>query len=388
MSHITSQLKWLQDQHLLRQMRRIDSASDAEILLENKPVLLFSSNNYLGLANDDTIKQRAIEAIQLFGTGSGGSRLTTGNLCLHEQLERMIAEWKGTESALLFSSGYLANTGTISSLMGKGDFILSDELNHASLIDGCRLSRAKTAVYRHVNMDDLRSKLKQLPAGSKKLIVTDGVFSMDGNLAPLPDIVELAEAYQAWIMVDDAHGAGVLGKNGRGTAEWFNLEQRIHLHIGTMSKAIAAEGGYVAASKEIVTYLANSARPFIFQTSLSPAVIAAGMAAIEKIQQEPERRQHVLKLSAAFRRQLREAGFAIVSGETPIIALIVGEADAALRFSQELEKEGVYAPAIRPPTVPAGTSRIRFTLMASHTNEQVDRAAKIIIQTGKKLPFI
>lgn len=352
---------------------------------ENEEIQVFSSNNYLGLAQDERVKRAAIRAIEAYGTGSGGSRLTTGNLSLHERLESTIAAWKQKASAIVFSSGFLANLGTISTLMGPGDTIFSDALNHASIIDGCRMSKAQTIVYRHTDMRDLEEKLRSAPATGKKLIVTDGVFSMDGNIAPLPQIVELAETYGAWVMVDDAHAAGVLGKTGAGTAEYFGLSGRVHLAMGTLSKSIGAEGGYVAASEPVVEYLRNYARTFIFQTSLSPGVIGAALEAIEMIRTEPERRQRLLDNAAYMRAGLKEMGFTLVEGSTPILAVVIGEAERAVAFSRHLEERGVFAPAIRPPTVPEGSSRIRVTLTAVHTRTQIDRALAAFAAAGKEL---
>ncbi|WLR52703.1 8-amino-7-oxononanoate synthase [Bacillus tianshenii] len=385
---LNEELEVLKKQHLKRALRRMETACEAETSVEGKRLLLFSSNNYLGLANDERLKQAAVSAINEFGVGSSGSRLTTGNMLIHEQLEQEIASWKQTESALLFSSGYLANIGTISALMGKGDLIISDELNHASIIDGCRLSKAKTLVYQHVNMKDLRNKLKESVQYRRVLIVTDGVFSMDGNIAPLREIVDQAEEFGAWVMVDDAHAAGVLGKHGRGTVEHLGLEGRVQLQVGTLSKAVGTEGGFVAASEEVIDYLKNHARSFIFQTALPPGTIGATRSSIQIIQQELERRMHLKALSDFFRSQLEEAGFDVVKGETPIIALVIGESERALGFSKRLEEEGVFAPAIRPPTVPVGSSRIRFTLMATHTREQVKKAVDKVVMIGKELNVI
>ncbi|WP_229703988.1 8-amino-7-oxononanoate synthase [Caldalkalibacillus thermarum] len=352
-------------------------------------MLLLSTNNYLGLATHPRVKAKAIEAVQHFGTGSGGSRLITGNLRLHEELEQTIAAWKGTEAARLFSCGYLANVGTISALAGKGDLVLSDELNHASMIDGCRLSKASTMVYRHVDMDDLRHKLRDTRGQYRRtLIVTDGVFSMDGNIAPLPELVSLAEQYGAWLMVDDAHGTGVLGDTGAGSVEHFGLSGRVHLSVGTLSKACGAEGGYVAGSQTVIEYLLNRARSFIFQTALSPGVVAASLEAIHIIRTEPVLRHQLLSNARYLREGLKSYGFRLIEGETPIIAVLIGEAKTAVRFSRRLEEAGVYAPAIRPPTVPEGMSRIRCTVMATHTTAQLDFALAQFKQVGQELGVI
>ncbi|WCN36291.1 8-amino-7-oxononanoate synthase [Aneurinibacillus uraniidurans] len=358
------------------------------VVEENQNIHVFSTNNYLGLATDQKMKEAAAQAIQRYGTGSGGSRLTTGNFTLHEQLEKKIASFKRKEDAIVFSSGYLANLGIISALMREGDAIFSDALNHASIIDGCRLSKAQTFIYQHANMQDLEEKLQQAVQHKKKLIVTDGIFSMDGTIAPLPEIVELAERYGAWVMVDDAHATGVLGATGAGTAEHFGLSDKVQLTMGTLSKAIGAEGGYVAAAASVTNYLRNYARSFIFQTSLSPSVVAAAMKGIELIQLEPERRQTLRENATYIRSGLQQCGFTLIEGNTPIIAVIIGDAKQAVRFSRLLEEEGIFAPAIRPPTVAEGSSRIRVTVMATHTVFEIEKALASFKKVGKEIGII
>jgi 8-amino-7-oxononanoate synthase len=382
------ELQKIEKQGLLRALRRMDGASASETILEGKPMYLFSSNNYLGLANDARLKAKAIHAIEKFGTGSGGSRLTTGNLSLHEELESTLAAFKRKEAAILFSSGFLANIGTLSSLMQQGDVIFSDALNHASIIDGCRLSKADTLIYRHVDMADLEQKLKSADSYHRKLIVTDGVFSMDGNIAPLPDIVSLAKKYEAMVMVDDAHATGVLGINGAGTAEHFGLTEDIDLLMGTLSKSVGAEGGYVAASIDLIQYLRNKSRSFIFQTSLSPAVAAAGMEGLRIIAAEGKRRTILLENARFLREELIDAGFSLIDGCTPIIAVLIGSPQDAVLFARKLEAEGVYAPAIRPPTVPEGMSRIRVTVMSTHEQYHLTHALHTFIKIGKEMGLI
>ncbi|MDQ0338373.1 8-amino-7-oxononanoate synthase [Caldalkalibacillus uzonensis] len=386
---LTKELDLLEQHGLRRTLRTVETGAEPEIVVEGKKLLLLSTNNYLGLATHPRVKAKAIEAVQQFGTGSGGSRLITGNLRLHEELEQTIAAWKGTEAAQLFSCGYLANVGTISALAGKGDLVLSDELNHASMIDGCRLSKAATMVYRHVDMDDLHQKLRDTRGQYRRtLIATDGVFSMDGNIAPLPELVSLAEQYGAWLMVDDAHGTGVLGDTGAGSVEHFGLSGRVHLSVGTLSKACGAESGYVAGSQTVIEYLLNRARSFIFQTALSPGVVAASLEAIHIIRTEPALRHQLLSNARYLREGLKSYGFRLIEGETPIIAVLIGEAKTAVRFSRRLEEAGVYAPAIRPPTVPEGMSRIRCTVMATHTTAQLDFALAQFKQVGQELGVI
>ncbi|MFT9846928.1 8-amino-7-oxononanoate synthase [Aneurinibacillus sp. REN35] len=378
-SSLCAALVHLEEKGWMRRLHNVEEVSG---------IRLFASNDYLGLTQDERVKQAAIDAVKTYGTGSGGSRLTTGNLVLHEQLEKRLAAWKGKESALVFSSGYLANVGIISALMGAGDTIFSDALNHASIIDGCRMSRADTIIYRHADIRDLEEKLKHAKPNGKKLIVTDGVFSMDGNIAPLPDIVTVAEAYGAWVMVDDAHATGILGRNGAGTAEYFGVEDRVQLAVGTLSKSIGAEGGYVAASAAVIDYLRNYARSFIFQTALSPGVIGAALAAIHVIQTEPARRELLLSQSDYMRKSLQTLGFTLVEGTTPILAVLIGEAEQAVAFSARLKEKGVFAPAIRPPTVPEGSSRIRLTLSALHTREEIDGAIAACEEVGRAMGMI
>ena len=382
------ELQVIEEQGLTRKLRLFSTGNESEVVMNGKKFLLFSSNNYLGLATDSRLKKKATEGISKYGTGAGGSRLTTGNLDIHEQLESEIADFKKTEAAIVFSSGYLANVGVISSVMKAGDTIFSDAWNHASIIDGCRLSKAKTIVYEHADMVDLERKLRQSHGDGMKLIVTDGVFSMDGDIAPLPKIVELAKEYKAYIMIDDAHATGVLGNDGRGTADYFGLKEEIDFTVGTLSKAIGAEGGFVSTSSIAKNYLLNNARSFIFQTALSPSAIEAAREGISIIQNEPERRKQLLKNAQYLRLKLEESGFVIKEGETPIISLIIGGSHEAMQFSAKLMDEGVFIPAIRPPTVPKGSSRLRITVMATHTIEQLDMVISKIKKIGKEMGIV
>lgn len=382
------ELEGIEAQGLTRTLRPFTTGNETEITVDGKPFLLFSSNNYLGYATDARLQKKAIEGISRYGTGTGGSRLTTGNIVIHEQLERDIAKLKRTEAAVVFSSGYLANIGVISSVMQAGDVIFSDAWNHASIIDGCRLSKAKTITYQHANVLDLEEKLKAWQGDGKKLIVTDGVFSMDGDMAPLPDIVTLAKTYGAYIMVDDAHATGVLGKKGYGTVDYFGLQDQVDFTVGTLSKAIGAEGGFVAASSLAVHYLRNKARSFIFQTSLSPGVVEAAREGIRLIQDEPKRREQLLKNARDLRVSLAQLGFSISPGNTPIISLLIGDARKAVQFSEELQSEGIFIPAIRPPTVPQGSSRLRITVMATHTEAQLQLVVRKAELVGKRMGLI
>lgn len=382
------ELQVIEEQGLTRKLRLFSTGNESEVVMNGKKFLLFSSNNYLGLATDSRLKKKATEGISKYGTGAGGSRLTTGNFDIHEQLESEIADFKKTEAAIVFSSGYLANVGVISSVMKAGDTIFSDAWNHASIIDGCRLSKAKTIVYEHVDMVDLERKLRQSHGDGMKFIVTDGVFSMDGDIAPLPKIVELAKEYKAYIMIDDAHATGVLGNDGCGTADYFGLKDEIDFTVGTLSKAIGAEGGFVSTSSIAKNYLLNNARSFIFQTALSPSAIEAAREGISIIQNEPERRKQLLKNARYLRLKLEESGFVMKEGETPIISLIIGSSHEAMQFSAKLLDEGVFIPAIRPPTVPKGSSRLRITVMATHTIEQLDMAISKIKKIGKEMGIV
>ncbi|PWK13791.1 aminotransferase class I/II-fold pyridoxal phosphate-dependent enzyme [Tumebacillus permanentifrigoris] len=408
-----SELDAIRDAGLYRRLRRMESASSRVVVVEGREMLMCASNNYLGLADEPLLQETAIEAIRQFGTGSGGSRLTTGNTALHEHLERELAEFKGTEAALLFNTGYMANLAALTTLVGSGDLILSDSLNHASLIDGARLSRADVQIYEHCNLTDLEKKLavarglktsesaesaesaeciSDSRIRSRKgglydriLIVTDGVFSMDGDIAPLPGICDLAERYGADVMVDDAHATGVLGSKGAGTADHFNCQTRVAVQMGTLSKALGAEGGYIAGSRDMVEYLINRARPFIYSTAMSPAGIGAVLAALQIVKNEPVRRSHLLVRAKRLRHQLLAADFEVLPSDTPILGIVLGEADHAVQFARELEAVGVFAPAIRPPTVPAGTSRIRLTLTASHTDADMDSIVKAFQQARTNL---
>jgi len=382
------ELQLIEEKGLTRKLRSFSTGNESEVIINGKKFLLFSSNNYLGLATDFRLIKKASEGISKYGTGAGGSRLTTGNFVIHEQLESEIADFKKTEAAIVFSSGYLANIGVISSVMKAGDMIFSDAWNHASIIDGCRLSQAKTIVYEHADMVDLEYKLRQSHGDGKKLIVTDGVFSMDGDIAPLPEIVALAKKYNAYIMIDDAHATGVLGNDGRGTADYFGLKDAIDFTVGTLSKAIGAEGGFVSTSSIAKNYLLNSARSFIFQTGLSPSAIEAAREGISIIQNEPERREQLLNNAKYLRLKLQESGFVVKEGETPIISLLIGDSHEAIQFSEKLMDEGVFIPAIRPPTVPKGSSRLRITVMATHTKEQLNTVIDKIKKIGKEMGIV
>lgn len=373
MRRLSQKLIELKEAGLYRYPRTIESASAPRVQVGGKSLLMCASNNYLGLVDDERVREAAINAIAQYGTGSSGSRLITGTTDLYLRLEQALAELKQTEAAIVFNTGYMANLAALASLVGSDDVIFSDELNHASIIDGCRLSKAKVVIYRHNDMDDLLRKLQTVETSGQRLIVTDGVFSMDGDVARLPDIVDLAETYNAWVMVDDAHSTGILGSHGGGTADYFKLPPcRVQIQVGTLSKALAAEGGFIAGSQILIDYLRNCARPFIFSTALSPAVTGAALCAVEIMKTDEQPRKHLHRLSQRLRQGLLVAGFTVVPGEAPIVPIILGDPSQTMAFSKRLEDYGIFATAIRPPTVPPGTSRIRFTLMATHTEEDID----------------
>jgi 8-amino-7-oxononanoate synthase len=347
-------------------------------------LVVFGSNNYLGLAQHPRLIAAAHAALDEWGAGATGSRLTTGTYSLHAQLERELAEFKGAEAALFFPSGYQASVGTIPALVRRGDLILSDALNHASLIDGCRLSRAEVRVYRHADADHAAELLVDRSRFRRALVVTDGVFSMDGDLAPLPALADLCEKSDAWLMVDDAHGTGVLGSTGTGTVEYFGLRGRTLIQMGTASKALGTEGGFIAGPKVLVDYLCNRARSFVFTTAPTPATVASVRAALQVAKDEPERRITLQRTIQQLRGGLRARGVNVPKGVTPIIPVLIGAAEKAVRASSLLEQEGFWIPAIRPPTVPEGTARLRVCVNAAHTGEQVERATEAIARVLHK----
>lgn len=364
----------LEQAGLHRHLRTLMSAPTGTINLDGRDVVLLGSNNYLGLSTHPKVIDAAIEATQTFGTGASGSRLISGNSELYTILEANLAKTKDTEAALVFSSGYAANTSVIPVLAGEGDLILSDALNHASIIDGCRLSRATKKVYRHCDVEHLKTLLSESTAFRRRLIVTDGVFSMDGDVAPLPDIYEVATHYDAMLLVDDAHGFGVLGKHGSGTVAHFGLEGTNIIRMGTLSKAVGALGGYIAGSRVLVELLVNKARGFIFTTGLPPATLAAANAALDVIRSSPELRQRLFSHAGYLKTALIDLGYALLPSETQILPVVLGSSQQATNVADALLAEGVFAPAIRPPAVPPDTSRLRLTVMATHTEAEIQQA--------------
>ena len=387
MRQVCEKLTKVKEDGLYRKLKYIETAQSPRVRIEGKDVMLFGSNNYLGLCDDPRLKEAAIVAINKYGVGAGGSRLTTGSNNLHEKLELKLASFKGTEASLVFNTGYMANIGIITALCDKNWVIFCDRLNHASIIDGCILSGAKLVRYKHCDIDNLTKKINK-HKGVNNLIITDGVFSMSGDVAPLLDIVEVAKQNDMITMVDDAHGTGVLGENGRGTASHFGVSEQIDILMGTLSKAVASEGGYVAGKYELIDYFKNFSRSFIYSTALSPAVIATSIKSLEIIENDTEMRTNLLNMSNWFQKQLRKAGFNVPETITPIITIIVGDAEKAVQFSGNLLDEGIYIPAIRPPTVPKGTSLLRISLMATHTQQDLNEALKKIEIIGHELEII
>ena len=381
------ELKRIKESGLYRQMKYLQSPQQPYVKIAGKSYLMLSSNSYLGLCNDQRLKQAAMDAMEKYGVGSGGSRLTTGSYEVHKKLEDEIAAFKGAEAALLFNTGYMANVGAISSIAGKDWVIFSDRFNHASIIDGCRLSGAEIIIYEHCDASDLETKAHS-HRGRRALVVTDGLFSVDGDIAPLPDIVQVAKKYNMLLMVDDAHATGVLGENGGGTADYFGLQNEIDIQMGTFSKALASEGGFIAGNRGLIDYLANKARSFIFSTALAPATVAVSLRALEIVQAEPRLRQSLAANSAWFREKLREIGFEIMDFPTPIISIVLGPPDLTVNFSNRLMEKNIFVSAIRPPTVPQGTSRLRINLMATHTVDDLARAIDSIAAIGKELGIL
>ncbi|SDH87183.1 8-amino-7-oxononanoate synthase [Alteribacillus persepolensis] len=371
---------------LYRTMRTMHTAPGSSVIINGQQKLVFSSNDYAGLANHKKLIDASKEVLNECGCGSSGSRLITGNTAWHERLEDKLAAFKKTEAALLFSSGYLANIGVLSSIPEKGDVLLSDALNHASIIDGCRLSSAETVIYNHIDMDDLEEKLKETQSYRRRFIVTDGVFSMDGTIAPLDQMMKLAKRYQAFVIVDDAHATGVLGENGRGTSEYFHVVPDVMM--GTLSKALGSEGGFVAGSQELIEFLLNHARTFIFQTALPPANCAASVAAIDLIETQTERRKKLLSHVKEIKSCLSHMGYTVIGDHTPIIPVIIGDAQDAVVFADELMEKGIYAPAIRPPTVAPKESRIRLTVTANHHWSDIHYLIDCFRRIGKELNVI
>jgi glycine C-acetyltransferase/8-amino-7-oxononanoate synthase len=386
MIEIEARLDELKALGLSRRTRLVSGPQGPHVLLDGKPVLLLCSNNYLGLADHPRVREAAAEAAMRWGVGAGASRLVSGTMTIHRRLEERLAGFKRRETALLFGSGYLANTGVIAALARPGDIVFSDELNHASIIDGCRMSRAEVFVYNHCDSEHLAWGIAQAE-GRGALIVTDSVFSMDGDVAPLAEIVELARRRRLRVMVDEAHGTGALGPGGRGAAAAAGLEDQIDVIVGTLGKALGSYGAFAACDRQMARYLVNAARPFIFSTALPPPAVAGALAALELLLEKPERVTKLAANAAALRSELRREGFDVELAGTQIVPVIVGEAGLAMKICETALAEGVFSQAIRPPTVPPMTSRLRLTAMSSHREEELRAAARTIARAARTAGF-
>jgi glycine C-acetyltransferase len=392
LAYLEYELAELREQKLFRYPKVLTGQQQARAVFNGREVINLSSNNYLGLATHPRMIAAAAGAAQEFGAGSGAVRTIAGTMDIHVELEKKIAAFKHTEAALVFQSGFTANAGTVAAVLGKDDMIISDELNHASIIDGCRLSRAGIRVFPHGDIDGLRKLLDETDAvrdaGHHVLVVTDGVFSMDGDIAKLPEIVRAAKEHGAITMVDDAHASGVLGRNGRGTVDHFDLHGQVDIQVGTLSKAIGVLGGYVAGSRTLIDYLIHRGRPILFSTSHPPAVTAACMEAFDILLEEPEIIDKLWENTRFFKKGLEDLGFNTGISQTPITPVIVGEGALAMKLSDKLFEEGVFAQALAFPTVPRGKARVRTIVMATHTQKDLDTALRAFEKVGKELSII
>ncbi len=394
LSYLTDQLTDLKTKGTHFRLRVLDDEQAAVCSFDGKRVINLASNNYLGLTTHPKLREAALEATRKHGVGSGAVRTIAGTMKIHMELEEKIARFKNVEACVVFQSGFAANAGTVSAVLGKDDFIISDQLNHASIIDGARLSRAKILVFEHKNMAQAEEKLASVHnEPGKKLLITDGVFSMDGDIGPLPALCALAEKYGAIMMVDDAHASGVLGRNGRGTIDHFKMHGRVDIQVGTLSKAIGALGGYVCGTRDLIDFLYHRARPFLFSTSHPPAVAATCIAAFEVLESEPERMEKLWENTRFWKKELRLLGFNIggkttPASETPITPIIIGDGKLTMDFSRELFEEGVLGTGIAFPTVPEGKARIRTIMTATHTEEQLQQALEVLKRVGKKMGIL
>lgn len=394
LSFLTSQLDELKTKGTYFRLRVLEDEQEPICTFDGKRVINLASNNYLGLTTHPKLREAALEATRKYGVGSGAVRTIAGTMKIHMELEEKIARFKNVEACVVFQSGFTANAGTVSAILGKEDFIVTDALNHASIIDGCRLSRAKILVFRHKDVTHAAEQLESVKnEPGKKLLITDGVFSMDGDIGPLPALCHLAEKYGAIMMVDDAHASGVLGRNGRGTIDHFSMHGRVDIQVGTLSKAIGALGGYVCGSRDFVDFLYHRARPFLFSTSHPPSVAASCIAAFDVLEQEPERIEKLWENTRHWKKELGLLGFDIggvstPASETPITPIIVGDGKLTMEFSRELFGEGVLGTGIAFPTVPEGKARIRTIMTATHTQEQIGRALEVLKRVGKRMGIL
>lgn len=385
---LTGELDDLKGRGVFIRPRVLETEQKATVVMDGREVITLSSNNYLGLTVHPRLRQAAIEATERYGVGSGAVRTIAGTMTLHNELEEKLARFKHTEASLTMQSGYATNLGVINALMQENDLIISDELNHASIIDGIRLCKSPRKIFHHKDMADLRRVLEESKGASKVMVVTDGVFSMDGDIAPLAEIVALAEEYGAFVMVDDAHASGVLGKNGRGSVSHFGLDGRVALQIGTLSKGIGALGGYVACSQDMRDYLLNRARPVLFSTSHPPSVVATCIAALDILESDNSLVERLWENTSFFKKGLEQLGFNTGKSETPITPVIVGSGALAVKLSTRLFEEGVFAQAIVYPTVAADKCRVRTIVTALHTNEELAKALDVFERVGKELAII
>jgi len=386
---LKEKIQELKDQGVYRKLPVLEGPNEAEVLLNGKRVINLSSNNYLGFANHPRLKRAAIEAVEKYGVGAGAVRTIIGNMDIHEEMEAILARFKREEAVMSFQSGFNCNAGAIQAIAEEGDLIISDELNHASIIDGARLSKARKTVYKHNDMDHLEQVLKENRVKYRNLlIITDGVFSMDGDIADLPNIAELAEKYNAMTYVDDAHGSGVLGESGRGTVDHFHLHGRIDFSIGTLSKAIGVIGGYVAGSRTAQDWLNHRGRPILFSTALPPAAVGAIIEAVKMLMETTEYTDRLWKNARFFKEKLGKLGFNTGHSQTPITPVVIGEEAKTMEFSRKLFENGVFASGIVFPTVPKGTGRVRCMVTAGHTMDQLDMAVDIFDKVGKEMGII
>src|SRR5882672_4705908 len=394
LSYLTSQMNELKDKGTHFSLRVLEDEQAPECTVDGRHVINLASNNYLGLTTHPKLREAAVAAIKKFGVGSGAVRTVSGTMTIHMALEEKIARFKNTEACVVYQSGFAANAGTVSAILGKEDFIISDELNHASIIDGARLSRAKILVFRHKDVAHAEEQLASVKAQpGRKLLISDGVFSMDGDIGPLPGLCEAAEKYGAIMMVDDAHSSGVLGRNGRGTIDHFGVHGRVDIQVGTLSKAIGALGGYVCGTRDFIDFLYHRARPFLFSTSHPPSVAATCIAAFDVLEQEPERREKLWANTRFWKKELGLLGFNIggqttPASETPITPIIIGDGRLTMEFSRELFKEGVLGTGIAFPTVPEGKARVRTIMTATHTKEELTRALDVLGRVGKRMGIL
>ena len=385
LGYLSTELDTLKGQGLYRHLRILEDEQKAKTTFDHRQVVNLSSNNYLGLTTHPKLREAALEATRKFGVGSGSVRTIAGTMAIHMELERRLAEFKKTEAVVVFQSGFAANAGTVAAVLTKDDVVVSDELNHASIIDGCRLSRATIKVFPHKDAAAARKVLQELPANQRKLLITDGVFSMDGDVGVVPELCALAEEFGCIMMVDDAHASGVFGKNGRGTIDHFGMHGRVDIQVGTLSKAIGALGGYVAGSKALIEFLYHRARPFLFSTSHPPAVAAACIAAIDVLEQEPQIIERLWENTRFFKKGLETLGFNTGLSQSPITPVIAGEGALAMKLSDRLFQEGVFAQGIAFPTVARDKARVRTIVTATHTRDQLQFALDVFAKVGREL---